>query len=86
MIGTELLKGQGLGNALFCYISARCVAKRQGVDFAILGKEVLEGIAGKNNGLYFMDLDFGLLVKKEFYPMLLLLILINIVLLRKVNM
>ena len=65
MIGTELLKGQGLGNALFCYISARCVAKRQGVDFAILGKEVLEGIAGKNNGLYFMDLDFGLPVKKE---------------------
>lgn len=65
MIGTELLKGQGLGNALFCYISARCVAKRQGVDFAILGKEVLEGIAGKNNGLYFMDLDFGMQAKKE---------------------
>ncbi len=65
MIGTELLKGQGLGNALFCYISARCVAKRQGVDFAILGKEVLEGIAGKNNGLYFMNLDFGIQVKKE---------------------
>ena len=65
MIGTELLKGQGLGNALFCYISARCIAKRQGVDFAILGKEVLEGIAGKNNGLYFMNLDFGVPVKKE---------------------
>ena len=65
MIGTELLKGQGLGNALFCYISARCIAKRQGVDFAILGKEVLEGIAGKNNGLYFMNLDFGVSVKKE---------------------
>ena len=65
MIGTELLKGQGLGNALFCYISTRCVAKRQGVDFAILGKEVLEGIAGKNNGLYFMNLDFGIPAKKE---------------------
>ena len=65
MIGTELLKGQGLGNALFCYISTRCVAKRQGVDFAILGKEVLEGIAGKNNGLYFMNLDFGKQAEKE---------------------
>lgn len=65
MIGTELLKGQGLGNALFCYISARCIAKRQSVDFAILGKEVLEGIAGKNNGLYFMNLDFGVQAERE---------------------
>lgn len=65
MIGTELLKGQGLGNALFCYISTRCVAKRQECEFSVLGKEVLEGIAGKNNGLYFMDLDFGIPAKKE---------------------
>lgn len=65
MIGTELLKGQGLGNALFCYITTRCIAKRQQTDFAILGKEVLEGIAGKKNGLYFMNLDFGLQIEKS---------------------
>lgn len=59
MIGTELLKGQGLGNALFCYVAARCIAKRQNTEHAILEKEVLEGIAGRNNGLYFMNLDFG---------------------------
>ena len=59
MIGTELLKGQGLGNALFCYVTARCIAKKQNTEHAILGKEVLEGIAGRNNGLYFMNLDFG---------------------------
>lgn len=65
MIGTRLLKGQGLGNALFCYVTTRCLAKRQQTDFAILGKEVLEGIAGKNNGLYFMNLDFGMPAKEE---------------------
>ncbi|MBQ9991352.1 MAG: glycosyl transferase [Lachnospiraceae bacterium] len=65
MIGTELLQGQGLGNALFCYITTRCIALKQGCDFGILGREVLEGISGKNNGLYFMDLDFGLPAIKE---------------------
>ena len=34
MIGTELLKGQGLGNALFCYVAARCIAKKQAEDSA----------------------------------------------------
>lgn len=68
MIGTKLLKGQGLGNALFCYVTTRCLAKRQETEFAILGKEVLEGIAGKNNGLYFMNLDFGLPAKEEEFP------------------
>lgn len=65
MIGTKLLKGQGLGNALFCYITTRCIAARQGVEFAILGKEVLKGIAGKNEGLYFMELDFGIPAREE---------------------
>lgn len=59
MIGTKLHSGQGLGNAIFCYVATRCVAKKQGTEFAILGQERLSGIAGKGNGLYFMDLDFG---------------------------
>lgn len=60
MIGTKLHDGQGLGNALFCYVAARCVAEAKGCDFSILGKERLEGIAGQGKGLYFMDLDFGI--------------------------
>mgnify|MGYP003305386806 CR=1 FL=1 len=59
MIGTKLHNGQGLGNAIFCYVATRCVAKKQNTEFAVLGKERLSGIAGKGNGLYFMDLDFG---------------------------
>ena len=59
MIGTKLHDGQGLGNAIFCYVATRCVAKKQNTEFAVLGKERLSGIAGKGNGLYFMDLDFG---------------------------
>ena len=65
MIGTKLVKGQGLGNALFCYVAARCIAQRQKAEFAVLGKEVLEGITGKNTGLYFMNLDFGKPAKEE---------------------
>ena len=65
MLGTELHNGQGLGNAIFCYVATRCVARKQNTDFAILGKERLEGIAGKGNGLYFMNLDFGKVVSKE---------------------
>lgn len=65
MIGTELLKGQGLGNALFCYVTTRCIARKQKTEFAILGKEVLEGIAENNNGLYFMNLDFGRIAEKS---------------------
>ena len=65
MIGTRLHKGQGLGNAIFCYITTRCIAAKNGYEFAILGKERLEGIAGKGNGLYFMELDFGKQVSEE---------------------
>lgn len=65
MIGTRLHDGQGLGNALFCYVAARCVALHQNTDFAILGKERLEGIAGQGKGLYFMELDFGRIVSED---------------------
>ena len=59
MIGTKLNNGQGLGNAIFCYVTTRCIAKKNQYDFSIMGKERLEGIAGKGKGLYFMNLDFG---------------------------
>lgn len=65
MIGTELLKGQGLGNQLFCYVTTRCIAMERGEDFAILGGETLANNMHSNCGLYFMDLDLGVPAAKE---------------------
>lgn len=59
MIGTELLKGQGLGNQLFCYVTTRCIAHEHGYEFAILGEETMANNIHSNCGLYFMDLDYG---------------------------
>lgn len=57
IIATELLKGQGLGNQLFCYITTRCLAKMRGFDFSIFNKELLDC-------MYFMDLDCGVVSDK----------------------
>ena len=51
MIGTEFLKGQGLGNRLLCYVSARALAERKGVPFGTAGREFLQAD--------FLDLDLG---------------------------
>lgn len=59
MIGTVLSKGQGLGNQLFCYVTTRCIAKKRGLDFSILGGETLANNIHSRCGLYFMDLDLG---------------------------
>ena len=64
MIGTELLKGQGLGNQLFCYIATRCLALEKGCDFSILNREILANNIHSNKGMYFMDLDCGLDLKR----------------------
>ena len=39
LIATELLRGQGLGNQLFCYVTTRCIAMRNQCDYSILGSE-----------------------------------------------
>ena len=39
MIGTEVTYGDGLGNQLFRYVTARCIAKERGEEFALLGRE-----------------------------------------------
>lgn len=65
MIGTELLKGQGLGNQLFCYVTTRCIAKREQTDFAILNREIFANNIHSNKGMYFMDLDCGVEAEKE---------------------
>ncbi|MDD2970516.1 MAG: glycosyl transferase [Lachnospiraceae bacterium] len=67
MLGTELLKGQGLGNQLFCYVTTRCIALEHGYDFSILGSETAANNIHSNCGLYFMDLDFGVPSTKEDY-------------------
>lgn len=58
IIATELLKGQGLGNQLFCYVTTRALAYKKGFDFAILGRELLDCMS-------FMELDCGLALEKE---------------------
>ena len=65
MIGTEVTHGDGLGNQLFKYITARCIAKERGEEFGILGKETFANNMHSDCGLYFMDLDFGKEVKKS---------------------
>lgn len=65
VIATELLRGQGLGNQLFCYVTTRCIAMRNHCDYSILGSETLANNIHSQCGLYFMDLDFGVPAQKE---------------------
>ncbi len=67
MLGTELLKGQGLGNQLFCYVTTRCIAMDRGFEFSILGSETVANNMHSNCGMYFMDLDYGVPSSKESY-------------------
>ena len=70
IIATELLKGQGLGNQLFCYVTVRSLAHAKGYDFSILNREIFannihDEIRHSNKGMYFMDLDCGPVVPRE---------------------
>lgn len=65
VIATELLKGQGLGNQLFCYVTTRALAYEKGFDFCILNREILANNIHSNKGMYFMDIDCGVDLKKE---------------------
>lgn len=57
VIATELLRGQGIGNQLFCYAAVRSLAYAKGYDFAILNREIFD--------VYFMDIDCGVDMFKE---------------------
>lgn len=59
MVGTEFIKGQGLGNQLFCYVSARCIARDLGYEFGTAGQEQLAVNIHSKKGMYFMDMDLG---------------------------
>lgn len=65
MIGTEIFHGDGLGNQLFRYVTARCIALDRGEKFALLGGETLANNMHSSCGLYFMDLDQGEKVSRE---------------------
>lgn len=52
MIITEIYKGQGLGNQLWCYVTTRVIALDKGYKFGIMHPE-------KFKCLDFLDLDFG---------------------------
>jgi hypothetical protein len=59
MIGTEFLIGQGLGNQLFCYVTARAIAADKGVPFGTAGQEFFANNIHDTSGMYFMDIDLG---------------------------
>lgn len=68
MIGTEFIKGQGLGNQLFCYVSARCIAMDLGYEFGTVGQELLAVNIHSRKGMYFMDMELGTPIRdKEKY-------------------
>ncbi len=57
MIGTEFLKGQGLGNRLFCYVSARCIALDHGQTFGTAGQQLFHA--------EHLDVDLGTPIREE---------------------
>lgn len=65
MIGTEFLKGQGLGNQLFCYVTARAVAEENGYEFGTAGQEIFAVNMHSDRGMYFMDVDLGHAITQE---------------------
>jgi len=65
MLGTEIFKGAGLGNQLFFYVTARCIAKDLGYDFGLITPENFANNIHSDCGLYFMDLELGRPAKRE---------------------
>jgi hypothetical protein len=59
VVGTEFLRGQGLGNQLFCYVTARCLALDLGYEFGSAGKDRFAFNIHNDRGMYFMDIDLG---------------------------
>jgi len=59
MIATEILKGQGLGNQLFCYITTRCIALDRKLSFGIKDTGWLGDKRYNSSGVYWLNLDLG---------------------------
>ena len=65
MIGTEFIDGQGLGNQLFCYVTARAIALENGYEFGTAGQERFAVNIHSDKGMYFMDVDLGKAISQE---------------------
>ena len=65
MVGTEFINGQGLGNQLFCYVTARVVAEENGYEFGTAGQERFAVNIHSDRGMYFMDMDLGKRITEE---------------------
>jgi len=65
MIGTEFIDGQGLGNQLFCYVTARAIALENGYEFGTAGQERFAVNIHSDRGMYFMDVDLGRKISEE---------------------
>lgn len=65
MLGTEFLDGQGLGNQLFCYVTARMIAEENGYEFGTAGQDCFAVNIHSNRGMYFMDMDLGYAISQE---------------------
>ncbi len=65
MIGTELIKGYGLGNQLFFYLTVRCLAKEKGVEYGFVNPGQIGNVFHSNKGMYFMDIDMGKEISRE---------------------
>jgi hypothetical protein len=59
MLATEILKGQGIGNQLFCYVTARSIAHTRGLDFGIKDSGWSGDKRYNQDGFYWFDLDWG---------------------------
>ncbi len=65
MIGMEFIKGFGLGNHLFCYITARAIAKERGCAFGTANQQQFANNVHSQQGMYFMDMDLGIDITPE---------------------
>lgn len=70
MIGTEVFQGDGLGNQLFRYVTARAIAIDRNEEFALLGSETLANNIHSSCGLYFMDLDPGVKASRDDFKLI----------------
>jgi len=59
MLATEILKGQGIGNQLFCYVTTRSIAHDRGLEFGIKDTGWSGDKRYNQNGFYWLDLDMG---------------------------
>lgn len=59
MIGTEFIKGQGLGNHLLSYVCTRAIAQRNGCEFGTASQEQFARNMHNSEGNLFFDIDLG---------------------------